>query len=57
VAFSAKFPPLPVTPAVGRIDGLHKNVLGRNYDNCVSYSNKARDLVHTSGVERLFDNT
>jgi len=44
-------------PGVGRTDGLHKNVMDRNYDNCVSYSNKAGDLVHTSGVERLFDNT
>jgi hypothetical protein len=42
---------------VGRIDGLHENVMDGNYDNCVSYCTKAGDLVKPSGVERLFDNT
>jgi len=46
----------PHSPVVGRIDGLHENVMDGNYDNCVSYSNRAGDLANTSGVERLFDN-
>ena len=46
----------PAQLVVGRIDGLHENVMDGNYDNCVSYSNRAGDLANTSGVERLFDN-